>query len=304
MKKANLFQVVLTGLVLLLALTGCSVETGTVPSRPPVILGNVTKLDDEAGKVALTKDNMSVFFWTAGLNEDEARAEIRKVNSASVRVDMARVKLKPLTEKVAALTTAFQEKTCLELAAEGGADEIEEVVNVWKELPADHADYERLKECQRTQDERAVAVQKVDELRSEFAEALGEIKTTVGNDWKDVDAGEAGGSYFVIPRALVKSQGPVPVKIQLVNFEFEGNTLSTEASGDLQIRNAAYLFGPRVLVFEFNDNKNKGLVYKFQLERSEDYMGMARFKGDVRLHDASGKIVREGSAQFQGPIVE
>lgn len=277
----------------LLGAFGCSVKQERVSNEPPVIEKGIQPFATAFG--AFPIQQASVFLWPAGLSEGEAQVLVRKVKSASLKVDAIKFELMALDVEARKLAADWVSQECVEKWA-SDYDEFEEQVNGWKtsEIPEEQA---AITKCIGNQDRRhkigdeiapkaaaiGVLAEEVDRLIDPNPEKL-ENKISINDKTSVIEINE--------------SDAGVVVNLKMSGFISAANNPSTENG---QITGATFDIGRRLLSFSIpelgTDGAATGRVYVFLLERAPDRKGMARFTGDIRLMQGE-TILRYGSAQF------
>jgi hypothetical protein len=291
MKSALIF-------VLSVLVVGCSVQKTPVPSRPPDITGNNEVFETEYGSIVQfglgPLDSVSVFLWPAGLTEEQARESVRTVNRASNTID----DFTQLMVETKILQATFQARQC-ETALQNPPEPVEPGQPGYDEYTARLQNYMI---CQKIAADIATNLPKIVEMENAKTvdKARMDIVRTVGpQNFKAIT--NQGSSL-----SILEVDGRMQVNITFADFLFAGYSPSTSLLEDdpKRIRNVVYIPSRRILMFdvpEVDQNLNlTGAVYKFALERSRDFVGMARFKGDVNVVSANGSLLRTGSTQIQG----
>jgi hypothetical protein len=291
MKSALIF-------VLFASIVGCSVQKTPVPSRPPEIAGNNEVFENEYGRIIQfglgPLDSVSVFLWPEDLTEEQARDSVRTVNRASNTID----DFTQLVVETKILQATFQARQC-EAALQNPPEPVEPGQPGYDEYAA------RLENhmiCQKIATDIAANLPKIVEMEEAKAvdKARMDIVRTVGpQNFKGIN--DRGSSL-----SILEADGALQVNITFADFLFPGYSPSTTLLEDdpKKIRNVVYVPSRRLLMFDVPEVDSAlnltGAVYKFALERSRDFVGMARFKGDVNIVSAEGALIRTGSTQIQG----
>jgi hypothetical protein len=278
---------------------GCSVQKSKVPLRPPSITGNNEVFEMEYGSITRFGlgpiDSISVFLWPEGLNEEQARQSVRTVNRASNKID----EFTALVVETKIMQATFQMRQC-ETALQNPPTPVAQGEPGYEEYLAALQNFQV---CQKISNDISVNLPKIVEM--ERAQVVDQAKTdiamTVGpQNFKIVN--NAGSSL-----SISEVEGAAPrVDVTLADFLVPGYSPSTNLEEDdmKRIRNVIYIPSRRVLMFDVPEvdlNLNlTGAFYRFAMERSRDFVGMARFKGDVNLISSDGALLRTGSVQIQG----
>ena len=277
----------------LAALTACSVKTGIVPNRPPDIPENVQgKLSSgEYGTLEMKEAagaGISLFFWPAGLNEEQVKDLVRGVNSISREMDSL---AEFIALKLPAVRQAFVDENCASFAVTADANIDTEQIE-WK--PAtDEASTAAIARCQEYQKQNAAPAT----YATKFQELLGKVGP---ENWKEVNKNTS--QLVLNPPKKDAAFAPVTMKLKIGNLVY-----STAVETSLKISGAVYVPSRRILQFAYSelnaDRKPTGAIYHATLERTQqDFLGLARFKGDVVLMSPSGQALRNGSIQILGQM--
>jgi len=310
-----------------MGLTACSVQNRTVANNPPEIKRGLSTFDTDFG--TLSPESISIFLWPEW-NEEEAREKVRLVKGASRELDRLLQTGHEMKEKKTVLEGEWSVKQCVvKWAANLGEDDDPDLIDhvtKWKVLEpvpevapvpetdpmyADYRKYQEylasatsLRECQNNQDQRDQLQPLMDKNAStDQAEQQDIIFKTIDPtyptqvNYKSVDPK---GSKIVLRPG---SEGSV--EITLKSFLRPGNLQSTFSEGPGRIEAATYDFSTKLLKFSVpeidEEGQQTGAMYEFKMERAPDFLGKARFAGDVKL-TRGGQVLRHGSAKFEGPL--
>lgn len=309
-----------------MGLAACSVQNRTVANNPPEIKRGLSTFDTDFG--TLSPESISIFLWPEW-SEEEAREKVRLVNGASRELDRLVQEFHDVMGKKNALETEWNTEKCIVKWADLGEDDDPDLmdrVTKWKvldlvsevppvpETDPRYADYRKYQEylvstaalgkCKKNQDARDQLQSSMDENAStKQAEQQGLILKTI-----DPTFPEQVNYKLVDPKGskiVLKPGSEGSVEITLKNFLRPGNLQSTFSEGPGQIEDATYDSSTKLLKFSVpeigEDGQLTGARYEFKMERTPDFLGKARFAGDVKL-TRGGTILRHGSAKFEGPL--
>ena len=288
--KTNIYIFSLVFVLLLAGLSsGCSVTTSSVANRPPDLSDvGVSKLETpEYGD--LEAGDTTFFMLPKGLTETQAASKFKAIGLLSQEID--RLATIYLTTDQSTLPTLFLQTGCPALATDPNI-QVNSSDIVWQKIDQADPRFPTLTKCQSL----------TEQSQAEVLYALAGMK--FGELIKD-----GGGTKDIYLNQLtLLNPADVGVKDVVLKFTLNKATFSSSPTGsEHAIRGAFYSPKQRALVFSFDevvDKKPTGLVYQVQLERSEDFLKSARFKGDANLVDSSGKVVQNGSLQITGPITK
>lgn len=327
------------GFVTLGLFAGCSAAERTVVNEPPAMPENVSSFQVEYGK--LVPASITAFYWPDGMTEEQMREAARKVRAASLKIDEI-VQKSTMIQKVEIpkLEGAFNAETCVEdWAAESGTIEGSSVawVTAWKTLTPVNAvgpvseedphypDYVKYQEyvtkkkkldgCQANQTQREGLLNWLKTASGEMDQAKLTIALTIDKDPthpENMKTVSVNGTEIVLKDGADGTTADVTLK----DFMLPGYSPSSQtADSPLKVYSASYIAGRKLLVFgvpELAPNPTPGpnaqpyvptgAIIECALERGPDFLGMARFSGEMRLKK-DGAMLRYGSITITGPLV-
>ena len=288
--KTNWFKLIL--FPSLLALASCSVAVESVQSRPPNLDNvGVSKLDTpEYGTFEVSEQVPPTFFMLPkGMNEAQVTERFRALGLVSIEID--RLVATAMSPDFPNLPDLFVQAGCPKLATTPDV-QIDSTNIVWQKFDAADPRSTTVAQCQDYVVRSGALTQ--------YSDALARFSDLI----KD------GSGLLDFLNVELKLLNPAEVGMKDVALKFQSNNLvysTTPTGNELPIYGAAYIPGKRALVFAFaqlKEMKPTGLIYQVQLERSEDFLTLARFKGDANLVDAAGHVVQNGSFQLTGTITQ
>jgi hypothetical protein len=257
------------------------------------------------------------------MNEVETEVAVKTVKDASANLDQLTVELQTMGMKKVQLEKEFEAKQCITTWADlepGDDPDTIDWVTKWKAPPIDATERASYDFCVSNQDSRRALVAAMDENVSvKQRQSLGVIFKTLDPGYpskiENYKSISAKGSKLVLRPGL---DGSVSVEITFKDFMRPGNTQSTEsvapANADAvtkqkamahQIVGARYNVATKLLTFAVPELDEQGMptgaMFHFAMERNPDYMGMARFMGDMALVK-NGVVLRYGSAAIAGVL--
>ena len=273
-----------------LPLSGCSVAVETVQSRPPNLENvGVSKLDTpEYGKFEVSEQIPSTFFLLPkGMTEAQVTERFHALGLISLEID--KLVATAMAPDFPNLPDMFTQTGCEKLATTPDV-QINSTNIVWQKFDAADPRSETVAKCQDYVVRSGALTQYPDAL-ARFSDLI-----------KD------GGGLIDFSNVELNLLNPAEVGMKDIVLKFQSGfaTYSTAPTGsERPIYGAVYVPGKRALVFAFaelKDGQPTGLMYQIQLERAEDFLTFARFKGDANLVDAAGHVVQNGSFQLTGTI--
>lgn len=309
-----------------IGLGACSVNTAVVVNQPPVIQPGLVKFDLEFG--TLSPSSISLFYWPDNMTEEQTQATVKAVNTASGTLDVLASKMVDLGKMLGALRMEFKALDCsgkfAEVEDEFGKDESVPWVDKWREVPAvapvdpadasdpryqDYLKYveykkvvEALTKCQTNQVSRGAVIDNVEKLQAMARQQVTIFENQIGKE-NIRNVNPKGTSISIQQQGL-----GARVEVTLAGFLSDSNVQSTQDQPNKpgKIQMASYDIRARLLRFLVPEldgvGQPTGNQMLFLLERTPDFMGKARFSGDVRLMK-NGTVLRHGSAKFEGAFV-
>lgn len=336
MMKNQTMKTSILGWVAFTAIAGCSVENRTVLNEPPQIPTNVASSDARPQFGVLTPKSITIFYWPEGQTEEQRRVASRKVTAASIKIDTIAFRAMEYQRAVPGLEYKFTELNCIEDWADPDhvyrgqrVDRVEK----WKtldpvaEVPPVGAmdprypDYVKYREylgkkqvldaCIANQTQRESMMSWLQAAPAEQQAAEIEVAATIDKDptrpvnMKTVSA--VGSSIVLQP----EGNGPTAV-VTLKDFMVPGYSPSTDAAdGQPKVYQASYIASRKLLTFGIPEIvldvssgsvNPSGAIIECALERGPDLSGMARFSGEIKLKDKTGKVLRDGRISITGEL--
>lgn len=312
-----------------IVVVGCTTKRAEVKNVPPNF-DNVNSLSSEYGKVKLTE--ATVFLWPQG---GDLREVARKVYLASNELDAYQLKTYrklSIEAQYGAGDSALGVEKGMECKTKYDAT-VKPVENIdpdlgfdpsidsdpgdiWvKEYKPAQSDDEKKEiaacqglETEWKQIEAQIKTQSLSSMLEGIFKAIdpGYPDTVVNNKIKNADKIDS--LNWIIDIQPNKDGAPA-VNISLKNFLTDGFNPSTAADAADPITDVSYDPEPQKHQLRFTvqdpvkneSGERSGAAYRFVVERTKDFAGQARFKGDVQLVK-DGVVLRTGAAKFQGRI--
>lgn len=294
--KASLM--ILSPLVLV-ALGGCSVENLKVENNPPDLKRGLQTFAIEHGN--LKPESVSIFLWPVQ-SESDFTNTIATVGRASAEIDRLSLVLAGLSQQKSALEATFANDKCVvnwAVLAAGEDPEFVEWVSDWK--------VDAPESCKTNQDRRKVLASEIDRVGAvdqtaeigKLYRALDPLYPSKVENIKSVNVKDS--------RLTIAADGSVTITLK--DYLRRGNTQSSAQGTSTfphgKIVGAQYISGRKLLVFAVPELTESGeptaRLWKFYLERAPDFLGMARFVGDIQVFE-NGKLVRAGTAKIEGRL--
>lgn len=278
---------------------GCSVESLKVQNGPPDLQRGIQTFSKEYG--TLRPESVSIFLWPRQ-NEHDFANTIATVGRASAEIDRLSVMLADFGKEKAALEAAFATDRCVvdwAVLADGEDPEFVEWVQEWKsDAPL---------ACKVNQERRKSLLADIDRVGTvEQAAEIGKLYRTLDplypskiENIKSVNVKDS--------RLNINPDGSVAITLK--DYLRRGNTQSSAATVSTlphgKINGAKYIQSRRLLEFTVPELSETGdptsRIWRFYLERAPDFLGMARFVGDIQVFDGA-KLVRVGTAKIEGRL--
>lgn len=289
----------LSAVTCFLGQAGCSVESLKVANNPPDLQRGLQTFSLEHG--SLRPESVSIFLWPRQ-NEFDFANTIAIVGRASAEIDRLSLVLAGFGKEKASLEAAFAADKCVvdwAVLAEGEDPEFVEWVQEWKpDAP---------QACKVNQDRRKSLLADIDKVGTvdqaaeigKLYRALDPLYPSKIENIKSVNVKDS--------RLVISLDGSVTITLK--DYLRRGNTQSSVAGTSTlphgKILGAQYISSRKLLVFAVPELSETGeptaRLWKFYLERAPDFLGMARFVGDIQVYDGE-KLVRAGTAKIEGRL--
>ena len=281
---------------------GCSVQNRSVVNQPPELNRGLSTFSTEFGTIR--PESMTVFLWPI---QDEAQLTqtIAKVSRASLELDRLSIKLDALASEKSQFEADFAALECVvkwAVLKEGEDPELIVWVSEWKpDAPV---------ACIENQNRRKELVKQIDVIGGQEQPAqVGQIYTALDPEYptrvenmRSVNVKES--------RLVLAPTGEVAVTLK--DFLRKGNAQSNQpgvSSSPLgDIHSVRYISQKKVLMFKVPEidwidgvATATGATWEFVLERAPDFLGRARFAGDIRV-TKDGVTLRTGTAKIEGRL--
>ncbi len=289
----------LSALIAVVCATACSVENLRFENNPPDLQRGLQTFSVEHG--SLRPESVSIFLWPLQ-SEAEFANTIATVGRASAEIDRLSLVLAGFAKEKSSLESAFSDDKCVvdwAVLAEGEDPEFVEWVQEWKAGAPEAClkNQERRKSILADID-RVGAVEQAGEI-GKLYRALDPLYPSKVENIKSVNVKDS--------RLAINADGSV--SITLKDYLRRGNTQSsapgTSTMPHGKIVGAQYIASRKLLVFAVPELSEAGAptsrIWKFYLERAPDFLGMARFVGDIQVFDGE-KLVRAGTAKIEGRL--
>jgi hypothetical protein len=300
----------LAGITLVVGgMVGCSVRQASVSSRPPEIKREISQAAVESGMIK--PESISFFFWPEGLSALQLRTIVNEVSSLSQTFDQYSKTIFQNTNTRDQLLAEFRSQECAARWSNLGPTDVAadiEYITSWKQAtPDDLVGNEALQKCQKNQENRKDVTTKTDLVAEAQISVLKKIYVKIDADyplnvvnWLSIENPK--NSKILIRDASEAFR----VDISIQNFMRKGNKVATDAKIEEQrISSASYDPQTKSLRFSIPEissaGASTGAHFEFELGRNSDFLGQARFTGDMRLV-RDGVVLRQGSAKIEGRI--
>ncbi|HRK06243.1 MAG TPA: hypothetical protein PLZ57_00620 [Pseudobdellovibrionaceae bacterium] len=292
-------QMIATAFVAL-TLISCSAGQRDVVNVPPTFSGGVSGFALEEGTFKI--ESATMFLWPA-VGEDELASVIALVHRNSAIVDHLTMAIAKLGKDKEALETQFATEECVKKHAVLAADEDPEFVEWVAEWKADAPE-----SCKQNQDQRRQIVREVDRLASQEQPKL------IGAIYKAIDPGypqRVENLLSMTPKdSMLLISSERASEVLLKDFRRKGNAQSSMPGASSathgQVRQVIWRPELRVLRFSVPEldeqNRATGSIWNITLERQADFLGRARFAGEIRILSAEGRVLRTGQMKLEGRL--
>lgn len=286
------------GLAILLG--ACSAGQREVVNVPPTFGGGVSGFALEEG--VLKVESATMFLWPS-VGEDELASVIALVQRNSAIVDHLTLAIVKLGKDREALEAQFAAEECVKKHAVLAADEDPEFVEWVAEWKPDAPE-----SCRQNQDQRRQLVREVDRLASQEQPKL------IGAIYKAIDPGypqRVENLLSMTPKdSMLVISSERASEVLFKDFRRKGNSQSSIAGASSaphgQVRQVIWRPELRVLRFSVPEldeqNHATGAVWNFTLERQADFLGRARFAGEIRILSPAGRVLRTGQLKLEGRL--
>ncbi len=279
--------------------SGCSVENLKVENNPPNLQRGLQAFSNEHG--TLKPESISIFLWPVQ-SELEFANTIAIVGRASSEIDRLSLVLAGFAKEKAELEAVFESEKCVAnwaVLAPGEKPDFVVWVTNWKpDAPQACISNQERRKFLLAGIDRVGAVEQSAEI-GKLYRALDPLYPTKVENLKSVDVKGS--------RLIIGQDGAVTITLK--DYFRRGNTQSSLPSTSTvphgKILGAQYIAQRKLLVFAVPELTDAGeptsRYWKFYLERAPDFLGMARFVGDIQVFDGA-KLVRAGTAKIEGRL--
>jgi hypothetical protein len=290
------------GLVSLMS--ACSVQTASVPAKPPLLGGpDVIVAQRDIG--TLRMESASVFFWPVSDDAAVNRQTVSTVGRLSNEIDGLQRAMSSLQAKVEADLVDWKRVDCpgrFAIVPDGQSTTDLEEISEWRDVQSADSQTQKLHaDCQDNQARRQAARPEQDRLREEQRTRVELIYTTIDKGYPEVvenliPINSRGSQIRLLDREL--RPGVRAAEVVLRDFVHERHRRQ-DLQAELRTTSQSLVFSiPEWSV----DQTPTGRTFQFELGRNSDFLGFARWTGDVRLVDQDGRVVRVGSVKLEGTM--